>query len=163
MSCANCAATIEESVASLDGVSSVDVNYATDEGTVAYDPEAVTLAEIHEAVADAGYEAATETVTVGITGMSCANCSESVASALGGVPGVIDADVNFATDEARVTYNPAAASPADIYDAIERAGYTPVRGDEGQEGDDESSGDRQAAARNEEIRHQRKLTLFGAA
>jgi len=163
MSCANCAATIEESVASLDGVSSVDVNYATDEGTVTYDPEAVTLAEIHGAVADAGYEAATETVTVGITGMSCANCAETNEAALLETQGVVAADVNFATDEARVTYNPAAASPADIYDAIERAGYTPVREDEGQEGDSESSGDRQAAARNEEIRHQRKLTLFGAA
>jgi Cu+-exporting ATPase len=163
MSCANCSSTIEESLEGLPGVERADANFATDEGSVRFDPEEVSLAEIYEAVADAGYEAASETVTVGITDMSCANCAETNEEALLETPGVVSADVNYATDEARVTYNPAEASLADIYDAIDSAGYTPVR----EEGDDESGGDesgqsRRDAARNEEIRHQRNLTLFGA-
>ncbi|MFB6175711.1 MAG: cation transporter, partial [Halobaculum sp.] len=72
-----------------------------------YDPDAVSLADIYEAVADAGYDAATESVTVAITDMSCANCAETTREALASTPGVIEADVNFATDEAQVTYNPA--------------------------------------------------------
>jgi Cu+-exporting ATPase len=167
MSCANCASTIQESVESLPGVERATANYATDEGTVEYDPAAVTLAEIYEAVEESGYEVASETVTVAITDMSCANCAETNESALLDTPGVVSADVNFATDEARVTYNPADVSLGDIYDAIERAGYNPVREDgsdgesDGQAGG-ESSQARQDAARNEEIRHQRNLTLFGA-
>ena len=37
-----------------------------------------------------------------ITGMTCASCVASVEDALRGVPGVRDADVNLATERARV-------------------------------------------------------------
>jgi Cu+-exporting ATPase len=164
MSCANCASTVEESLEGLAGVERATANFATDEGTVTYDPAEVPLADVYEAVEDAGYEVASETVTVGITDMSCANCAETNETVLLDTPGVVSADVNFATDEARVTYNPAEASLDDVYDAITDAGYNPVRDDEG---DSESAGGsgqaRQDAARNEEIRHQRNLTLFGGA
>ncbi|PSP91741.1 heavy metal translocating P-type ATPase [Halobacteriales archaeon QH_8_68_33] len=167
MSCANCASTIRESVGALDGVEAATANYATDEGTVTYDPERVSLAEIHAAVEEAGYEAVSETVTVGITDMSCANCAETNETALLDTPGVLAADVNFATDEARVRYNPADASLADVHDAIERAGYTPIREDDGNaessEAGERSSRARRDAARSEEIRRQRRLTLLGAA
>ncbi|HET7324839.1 MAG TPA: heavy metal translocating P-type ATPase, partial [Halococcus sp.] len=78
--------------------------------------------------------------------------------ALTDVPGVISAEVNYATDEANVEYNPAAVTREQLYDAIENAGYSPVR----EEGD-ESERDRRDAARTEEIRRQLRLTLFGAA
>jgi len=170
MSCANCSQTIEERVGSLPGVSEVDANYATDEGSVTYDSEETSLRAIYDAIEDAGYEAASETVSVGITDMSCANCAETNESALLDTPGVIDADVNYATDEGSVTYDPAEASLADIYDAIEGAGYSPVREDEGGvDGSGEESGDRgeaatdpQQAARDAEIRRQRNLTILGA-
>ncbi len=172
MSCANCSATIEDALADLDGVVSANANYATDEGSVEYDPEEVSLGEIFDAIESAGYGAVSETVTVAITDMSCANCAETNAEALESTPGVIEADVNYATDEAQVRYNPADASRSDLYDAIESAGYSPVReGGGGDDGDDsdESAGTRDAgqdardAAREEEIRKQLRLTLFGAA
>ncbi|EMA23415.1 heavy metal translocating P-type ATPase [Haloarcula argentinensis] len=168
MSCANCAGTIEESVGELDGIASVDANYATDEGSVEYDPDVVSLADIVAAVQDAGYGVATETVTIGITDMSCANCAEANEESLEGTAGVIDASVNYATDEAQVTYNPADVSRADLYNAIESAGYTPVREGSGSknggdgDGGEQSGADRRAAARNEETRRQLRLTLFGA-
>jgi len=167
MSCANCASTIEESVGQLDGITSVDANYATDEGTVEYDPDVVSLADIAAAVRDAGYGVATETVTLGITDMSCANCADTNEEALEGTAGVIEATVNYATDEGQVTYNPADVSRSDLYDAIEAAGYTPVREGGSENGGDGSGGeqsgaDRRAAARNQETRRQLRLTLFGA-
>ncbi|WP_254280334.1 heavy metal translocating P-type ATPase [Haloarcula marina] len=168
MSCANCSATIEDAVGRLDGVESVDANYATDEGSVTYDPETVSLGDIVAAVEDAGYGVVTESVTVAITDMSCANCAETNAEALERTPGVVSADVNYATDEAQVTYLPSAASLSTLYDAIESAGYTPVRedgsADDGDgEGGEQSSEDRRDAARNAEVRKQLRLTLFGAA
>jgi len=157
MSCANCSGTVQDALESLEGVAEASVNYATDEGSVTYDPEAVSLAEIYDAIDEAGYSAVSETVTVGISDMSCANCAQANATALEETPGVIEADVNYATDEAQVTYNPAESSREDFYDAIEEAGYDPVRE---QGGEEEGARD---AARSAEIRHQRRLTLFGAA
>ncbi|SIR97837.1 Cu+-exporting ATPase [Haladaptatus litoreus] len=159
MSCANCSRTIADSVESLDGVSEANINFATDEGTIEYDSDEVSSKQIYEAIETAGYTPVTETKTIGITDMSCANCSETVQNALERTQGVIEADVNFATDEAQVRYNPAEATLTNLYDAIEDAGYAPVRVD-GESG--ESATDRRDAARKAEIRKQLRLTLFGA-
>ena len=160
MSCANCSRSIADAVGSLDGVAEAEINFATDEGTVEYDPDRVSLAAVYDAIEDAGYGPVAETTTVAVTDMSCANCAESVGEALERTPGVVEADVNFATDEARVTYNPAEATLADLYDAVETAGYSPVREDE-ESGD--GAEDRRDAARQAETRRQLRLTLFGAA
>jgi Cu+-exporting ATPase len=174
MSCANCSASIEDALDDLDGVASANANYATDEGSVEYDPEVVSLGEIFDAIEAAGYGAVSETVSVAITDMSCANCAEANADALESTPGVIEATVNYATDEAQVRYNPADASLGDLYDAIESAGYSPVREGSGANGDGDGAGsgsddgagdsgqDARDAAREEEIRRQLRLTLFGA-
>jgi len=156
MSCANCSATVEDALDALDGVSATTVNVATDEATVEYDPEAVSLRELVDAIADAGYGVVTDTVTIGITDMSCANCADTNETALAATPGVVDAEVNYATDEAQVTYVSGATATDALYDAIEAAGYSPVR-----EGDD-TAPDARDAARADEIRRQRRLTLFGA-
>ncbi|WP_049979726.1 heavy metal translocating P-type ATPase [Halolamina rubra] len=159
MSCANCSATVGEALELLDGVEAASVNYATDEGSVEYDPEQVSLGEIYDAIESAGYGVVSETVSIAISDMSCANCAEANEDALEDLPGVVDAEVNYATDEAQVTYNPEDTSLSAMYDAIEDAGYTPVRED----GEEEAGESARDAARNEEIRKQLRLTLFGAA
>jgi Cu+-exporting ATPase len=159
MSCANCSATVTDAVTALDGVTDASVNFATDEGTVEYDPDATTLGAIVAAVEDAGYGVVTGSVTAGITDMTCANCADTNEAALEAVPGVVDAEVNYATDEARVTYLPGEASTEALYDAVADAGYSPVREESGGDG----GTDARDAARRAEIRKQRRLTLFGAA
>ena len=164
MSCANCAASVEDALGDLDGVTTADVNTATDEGRVEYDPDQTPLSAIYDAIEQAGYGAASETVTIAITDMSCANCAETNAEALEELAGVIEANVNYATDEAQVRYNPADTDRSAMYDAIESAGYTPVRDDErdGKAGE-QSDQERRDLARQEEIRRQLRLTLFGGA
>jgi len=157
MSCANCSGTVQDTLESLDGVASASANFATDEGTVEYDPEETPLHEIYDAIEGAGYGAVSETVTIAIADMTCANCAEANATALEDTPGVIEADVNYATDEAQVTYNPAAASTEDLYGAIEDAGYAPVREDAAAD-----AGDARDDAREAEVDRQLRLTLFGA-
>ena len=56
MTCASCAAKIEKRLNAIDGVTAT-VNYATDKAAVTYDPDAVTPAELCDAVASLGYEA----------------------------------------------------------------------------------------------------------
>jgi Cu+-exporting ATPase len=159
MSCANCSQTITKALQDLDGVNEANINFATDEGSVEYDSEETSLAAIYAAIDDAGYSAMHTSTSIGITDMTCANCAETNETALEDVPGVISAEVNYATDEAAVKYNPAEVTREQLYEAIEAVGYSPVR----DEGGGESEQDRRDAARNEEIRRQLRLTLFGAA
>ena len=160
MSCANCSQTITQALTDLDGVSEANTNFATDEGTIEYDPNETSLAAIYTAIGDAGYSVISTSVSIGITDMTCSNCAETNEEALEDVPGVIAAEVNYATDEANVEYNPAETGREQLYDAIESAGYSPVRDDDDGEGSEQEQRD---AARNEEIRRQLRLTLFGAA
>ncbi len=166
MSCANCSQTIEGNLEELPGVREVDVNFATDEGRVEYDPAETSMAEIFDAIEDAGYDPVADQVTIAVTDMSCANCAETITDRLLDTPGVVDADVNYATDEATVRYNSGDVSRDELYEAIEDAGYSPVRDEGGADGDGGGgTDDGQSAAdvaREAEIQRQRRLTLFGA-
>jgi len=56
MTCASCVAHVEHALKSVDGVTSVNVNLATERATVEYVPGLVSLDDLRRAVADAGYE-----------------------------------------------------------------------------------------------------------
>ncbi len=58
-----------------------------------------------------------------ISGMTCASCVTHVEEALKGVPGVIQASVNLATERASVTYNPDDTEVAELVKAVRDAGY----------------------------------------
>src|SRR5206468_6716943 len=58
-----------------------------------------------------------------VTGMTCASCVASVEDALRGIAGVRGADVNLATERARVEVDPSRADDGALVRAIERAGY----------------------------------------
>ena len=64
-----------------------------------------------------------ETIMLPIEGMHCASCAQSIGKSLNAVPGVREANVNFATDAARVSYDPGQASRDDLVQAIHDAGY----------------------------------------
>lgn len=64
----------------------------------------------------------TTTLTLGITGMTCTSCSSRVERKLNKLDNV-EATVNFATESASVSYDPATTTPADLIDVVEGAGY----------------------------------------
>ncbi len=154
MSCATCSQTIEEAVGGLRGVETVDANFATDTVSVRYDPDETPLAAIYDAIADAGYDPDATTRTVEVAGMSCANCVETVESAVGDLPGVVQADANFATDELTLRINPESIDMDAVYEAIEAAGYEPTRATGGDEEDRDSAIER-------ELTKQRRLVIGG--
>jgi Cu+-exporting ATPase len=61
--------------------------------------------------------------TLSITGMHCANCAFTVERSLKKAAGVTDAAVNFATEQASVTFDPATVKSADLAKRVEDAGY----------------------------------------
>jgi Cu+-exporting ATPase len=58
-----------------------------------------------------------------VEGMTCASCSARVGRALTKLDGVSDANVNFATHRAAVSYDPDLVDPAALRAAVERVGY----------------------------------------
>ena len=68
----------------------------------------------------------TETLNVGIEGMTCASCVARIERALRKLPGVCEASVNLATGTARVVIDPERSGPDEIARAVEEAGYGTV-------------------------------------
>ncbi len=58
-----------------------------------------------------------------VTGMTCASCVMRVEKALKKVPGVLEASVNLATEQAAVRFDLAQVKPQQIQAAVEGAGY----------------------------------------
>ena len=124
MHCATCADAVRKSLSEVDGVFDPVVNLATEKAVMSYDPGRASLQQIEDAVRSAGYEVAKDELTMTVGGMHCATCSATVSDALKAVPGVADANVNFALGRATVHYDSSAATPAQLRAAVERSGYT---------------------------------------
>lgn len=56
MTCASCAQRIEKTVSKLNGVSSVNVNLATEKATIHYDPSVIRLSQIKSEIIKLGYK-----------------------------------------------------------------------------------------------------------
>ena len=67
-----------------------------------------------------------KTVKLKITGLTCAGCSNHVATTLKALDGVVEQNVVYPGDVATIKYNPAKTSVADIIKAIEKIGYKAV-------------------------------------
>jgi P-type Cu+ transporter len=69
--------------------------------------------------------ATTEQIELPITGMTCASCANRVERNLNKLDGV-HATVNYATEKARVEFDPGTVAPAQLIGAVEAAGYQAV-------------------------------------
>ena len=157
MNCTNCANTITRTLQQLDGISEVNVNYATESATVTFDSSVLTEGDIVKGIRDAGYDVATTHIELSITGMNCTSCAASVERTLDSVPGTLEVTVNFATEQARVAFIPDRTTRADLTRAVEGAGYGVVKGDSG------TSDDAEMTAREAKLRDQTRKFWVGVA
>src|SRR6266702_1126400 len=58
-----------------------------------------------------------------LEGMTCASCAMRIEKGLKKVPGVKDASVNFATEQATVTYDPSQTGIEQMVRSVEAVGY----------------------------------------
>ena len=122
MTCTTCAATIEKGLAKTPGVEEAKVSFASEQASIAYDPERVNLGTLKETISRIGYNAATHKSVFPVRGMTCASCVARVEQALSGVPGVVSANVNLASEKATVEYLEA-VHLSDLKRAVADAGY----------------------------------------
>ena len=63
-------------------------------------------------------------ITLPVTGMTCANCAMNIERAVKKLAGVTDARVNFASEQAAVSFNPAQLRVKDVVAKINSSGYS---------------------------------------
>ena len=141
MTCASCAKTIERNLGKIEGIDSANVNFATEMLSVEYDENIVNMHMVKNVVIKAGYGVMEEDssimkeVTIPISGMTCASCSKAVERALNKLPGVQEGRVNFATEKAKIIYDPSNIKMSEIKEAIVRAGYKAIEIETGEQVD----------------------------
>ncbi|MBW4575834.1 MAG: heavy metal translocating P-type ATPase [Aphanothece sp. CMT-3BRIN-NPC111] len=65
-----------------------------------------------------------DNATFKLRGMSCASCANNIEDTIRSVPGVSACSVNFAAEQASVTYDPRRTDLEAIQDAVDAAGYS---------------------------------------
>jgi Cu+-exporting ATPase len=123
MTCAMCTQAIKGTLEGLKGVMEVQVDLASETATVLMEPGKVRAADLVNAVKELGYEPLPDSVEVHIGGMTCAMCVAAIGSALSDLPGVVSAEVNLATEKARIVYLPDMTGVKDIEKAVTGLGY----------------------------------------
>ncbi len=122
MTCTTCAGTIEKGLSKTPGVAEAKVNFASEQASIEYDPEQVSLGKLKETIAHIGYNTATRKSVFPVRGMTCASCVARVEQALSSVPGVVSASVNLASEKATVEYLEG-IQISDFKRAVADAGY----------------------------------------
>jgi Cu+-exporting ATPase len=147
MTCAACAARIEKSLNKLPGVAA-NVNFAAESAQVTLQPELNSPATVIDAIQRSGYSVPFRVSEFQIYGMTCVACATRIEKTLNQLPGV-EATVNFASEMARIRYQPGMATPELLTAAIRRAGY---EASERVEANAEEEKARRAAAYRAELR-----------
>ncbi len=154
MTCANCVASVERNLKKEKGVQGALVNLASERATVEFDPALTGLDLLIGRVERAGYGVATGEADLLIRRLSDDNDARRLEKALTAMEGVLEAQVSYATERARVRYIPTVVSQADLRRAVSAAGFEAV----------ETGGqaeDAEAVARQKEIDQQKHLLIVG--
>ena len=122
MSCASCVGRVERALTALPGVETAEVNLASETAAVRYQSP-MDVPGIVAGLAAAGYPAQHETLTLEVSGMTCASCVGRVERALQAVPGVEAAAVNLAAETAQITYVAGTATAQSLIAVVKGAGY----------------------------------------
>ena len=106
MSCAACSRRVEKALSKTEGVSEASVNLASGKASVEYDGAVLGPRDLIGVVEGAGYGAEVQQTSFAVTGMSCASCVGRVEKALKKVPGILEVNVNLASERATVEHLP---------------------------------------------------------
>ena len=156
MTCANCVAAVERNTKKVDGVADAVVNFASEKVLITYDPALATPQAMIERIQRAGYDVPTANLELPISGMTCANCANTIQRRLNKTDGVLEASVNYANEKAVIRYVPGAVTRSELVAAVRKAGYDVIEA-----ADDADLEDAEAAARDAEIRHQTRRFVVG--
>ncbi len=163
MSCQKCVAKVTAALQEIDGVLEVNVSLPEQLGRITVTDPGPARDQLLDVVVKAGFQivmpvadgmsetvdstvecgsvenAEMETSVFAISGMTCANCAQTIEKGIAKVPGVASATVNFAGEKLSVVHDPALVKRSDLIAKVDDLGYRATAEDER----DESEGRRQ--------------------
>ncbi len=148
MTCAACATRLEKVLNRVPGVQAA-VNFAQETARLRLDSTSAQTPQVVAAIEGAGFKLPQQHTRLAISGMTCVACATRIEKVLNHVPGV-SAQVNFATEEARVDFSPI-TRVEDLIAAVGKAGFGAQVREEATHTDEQ--------ARREQAAHQ-ELRLF---
>lgn len=154
MSCASCVGRVDRALNAIDGVEDVSVNLASETARMSVDA-LKRIPDIIESLRELGYPARKARAELTIAAMSCASCVGRVDKALAAVPGVVEVNVNLASETATVVYVEGLVTTSDLIESSGAAGY-PATVATAQAGDD------RVARKEEEAQALAKRVTFAA-
>lgn len=112
--CTDCAATLEKSLSSQQGVLQASLNFATAKLYIEYMPQMLGENKIIGLIERMGYEVVTSPEEKHskfvITGLDCPDCAEKLQRAIAAMPGVGQVHLNFSSATLNVTHSEATAA-----------------------------------------------------
>lgn len=131
MTCSSCVRNVEQAVQKQDGIQNASVNFASEKLMVIYDTETTNIEGIITTIEKSGYGASLPesgvTKIYKVDGVTCASCVKRVEDSVKKLNGVASAEVNLATEKARIAYSPDVIKESQIMDAVARAGYKLIK------------------------------------
>jgi P-type Cu+ transporter len=154
MTCANCVASIERNLKKEDGVELAMVNLSSERATVEFDPALTGMDELINRIRRAGYDVAVGDADLVVQRLSDDNDARRLEKALLAREGVIEAQVSYAAEKAKIRYIPTVVSQSELRAVIKNEGFETV-----ETGGDSEDAERKA--RQAEIAQQRHLLMVG--
>lgn len=154
MTCASCVGRVERGLNGIPGLTDVAVNLATETARFSI-ASSEQILDAKSKLDELGYPARTTDVTLSIESMTCASCVGRVDRALAEIPGVLDVNVNLATETAKITFLEGIVSVQDLIRTSEATGYPAHVAETTQSAD-------RTSRKEEEARDLAKRVLFAA-
>lgn len=155
MTCANCVAAVEKSLASKAGVEKVAVNLSSERAFISYDPGQTDLHSIIRIIHDAGYSVATGELSLVLKGLNDPASQQLLEKRTRDAFGVTASHANLANERLTITYIPTLIEASEIRQLISKAGF-----DISADTSANESNDIEDLARKKQIRKQRDMLIF---
>uniref|UniRef100_A0A8C7L9G0 Copper-transporting ATPase 2 n=1 Tax=Oncorhynchus kisutch TaxID=8019 RepID=A0A8C7L9G0_ONCKI len=148
MTCQSCVRSIEGRIGTLPGVLHIKVSLSDQEAVVQFQPHTVTSEEVKEQIENMGFGATltnkdtsidcgqgetpvsssildslTRTSVIGIVGMTCNSCVQSIEGKISEMTGVCSIAVSLKEERGTVTFDPSLTQPEELRAAIEDMGF----------------------------------------
>lgn len=148
MTCQSCVRSIEGRIGTLPGVLHIKVSLSDQEAVVQFQPHTVTSEEVKEQIENMGFGATltnkdtsidcgqgetpvsssildslTQTSVIGIVGMTCNSCVQSIEGKISEMTGVCSIAVSLKEGQGTVTFDPSLTQPEELRAAIEDMGF----------------------------------------
>lgn len=160
MTCGACTSAVEGGFNDMPGLTQFNISLLAERAVIVHEPEVLPVAKIVETIEDRGFDAvvvssveegvqtssSNASIQLKIYGLSSPESTADLQVNLKNIPGIVSANVSFATSRASITHSPAKIGLRAIVEAIEGLGYNALVADS-----DDNNAQLESLAKTKEI------------